>query len=100
MCTRIARTRRDLSPSAPWLAHHTAVSGGSMAIRDWPEEDRRRGNLLAHAADRLTDAELLAILFGTGCSGQSAVDLGGALIREFGSLRGLLSADRRRCSAT
>ena len=71
-----------------------------MAIRDWPEQERPREKLLAHGAGRLTDAELLAVLFGSGCRGHSAVDLGGALIREFGSLRGLLTADRSRCKVT
>lgn len=71
-----------------------------MAIRDWPEHERPREKLLSQGADRLTDAELLAVLFGSGCRGKSAVDLAGELIRHFGSLRGLMSADRRRCSAT
>jgi DNA repair protein RadC len=71
-----------------------------MSIRDWPAQQRPREKLLAHGAGRLTDAELLAVLFGTGCRGKSAVDVGGDLIREFGSLRGLLTADRGRCSTT
>lgn len=71
-----------------------------MTIRDWPEQERPREKLLAHGAGRLTDAELLAVLFGSGCRGHSAVDLGGALIRQFGSLRGLLTADRGRCNTT
>jgi DNA repair protein RadC len=71
-----------------------------MAIRDWPEHERPREKLLVQGAERLTDAELLAVLFGSGCRGKSAVDLGGELIRHFGSLRALMSADRERCSAT
>jgi len=71
-----------------------------MAIRDWPEHERPREKLLAEGAARLTDAELLAVLFGSGCRGRSAVDVGGALLREFGSLRGLLTVDRERCRAT
>src|SRR5688572_4428147 len=71
-----------------------------MAIRDWPEHERPREKLLVHGAERLTDAELLAVLFGSGCRGKSAVDLGGELVRHFGSLRGLMSADRERCGAT
>lgn len=71
-----------------------------MSIRDWPAGERPREKLLAHGPAQLTDAELLAVLFGSGCRGRSAVDLGGALIREFGSLRGLLTADRIRCSST
>ncbi|HXR51975.1 MAG TPA: UPF0758 domain-containing protein, partial [Steroidobacteraceae bacterium] len=65
-----------------------------MSIRDWPAGERPREKLLALGPARLTDAELLAVLFGSGCRGTSAVDLGGQLIRHFGSLRGLMSADR------
>jgi DNA repair protein RadC len=71
-----------------------------MSIRDWPEQQRPRERLLAEGAARLSDAELLAVLFGTGVPGVNAVDLGGRLLREFGGLRGLLSADRDRCRAT
>jgi len=71
-----------------------------MSIRDWPAEERPREKLLAMGPSRLPDAELLAVLFGSGCRGSSAVDLGGQLIRHFGSLRGLMSADRGRCNAT
>jgi DNA repair protein RadC len=71
-----------------------------LSIRDWPEAERPREKLLSEGAARLSDAELLAVLFGSGCRGISAVDLGGRLIREFGSLRGLISAERGRCSAT
>jgi DNA repair protein RadC len=69
-----------------------------MAIRDWPEAERPREKLLANGARQLTDAELLAVLFGSGCRGASAVDVGSRLLREFGSLRGLLLADRPACS--
>ena len=71
-----------------------------MSIRDWPAQQRPREKLLAHGPSQLTDAELLAVLFGSGCRGRSAVDVGHALLREFGSLRGLLTADRQRCNAT
>lgn len=70
-----------------------------MAIRDWPEPERPREKLLAQGAARLTDAELLAVLFGSGTRGQSAVDVGGRLLREFGSLRALLLADPGRSHA-
>ena len=57
-----------------------------VSIRDWPAQERPREKLLAHGPARLTDAELLAVLFGTGLPGVSAVDLGGRLLREFGCL--------------
>ena len=47
-----------------------------MSIRDWPLQERPREKLLAEGPSRLSDAELLAVLFGTGCRGVSAVDLG------------------------
>ena len=71
-----------------------------MTIRDWPEQERPREKLLLQGPERLTDAELLAVLFGSGCRGRSAVDVGGDLLRHFGSLRGLLRADREQCRAT
>ena len=68
-----------------------------MSIRDWPEQQRPRERLLAEGAAGLSDAELLAVLFGSGIRGVNAVDLGARLLREFGGLRELLSADGDRC---
>ena len=70
-----------------------------MSIRDWPEAERPREKLLARGAAHLSDAELLAIFLRTGVSGLSAVDLARQLLKDFGSLRGLLEADRQRFSA-
>ena len=67
-----------------------------MAIRDWPSDDRPREKLLDKGAAALSDAELLAILLRTGMRGRSALDLARAVLGEFGSLRKLLAADRRR----
>jgi len=64
-----------------------------MAITDWPELERPREKLLAHGAQVLSDAELLAIFLRTGVKGKSAVDLARELLAEFGSLRALLTAD-------
>jgi DNA repair protein RadC len=68
-----------------------------MSIRDWPANERPREKLLASGAAALTDAELLALLLGTGGRGHSAVDLARSLIAHFGSLRELLTAARPRC---
>ncbi|MCX7557560.1 DNA repair protein RadC [Xanthomonadaceae bacterium JHOS43] len=61
-----------------------------MNIRDWPELERPREKLLAHGTAALSDAELLAVFFGTGQRGLNAVDLGRQLLRRHGGLRGLL----------
>jgi DNA repair protein RadC len=71
-----------------------------LAIHQWPQAQRPREKLLAQGPHALSDAELLAVLFGSGCRGASAVDVGGRLLREFGSLRHLLQAERGRCSNT
>ena len=64
-----------------------------MPITDWPAGERPRERLLAHGADALSDAELLAIFLRTGSRGVSAVDLARDLLNRFGGLRGLLEAD-------
>jgi DNA repair protein RadC len=44
-------------------------------IRSWAEEDRPREKLIMKGSSALSDAELLAILIGSGTPGESAVDL-------------------------
>lgn len=64
-----------------------------MKIPDWPLQERPREKLLSKGANQLSDAELLAVLFGNGIRGKTAVDLARELIKEFDGLRGVLSAD-------
>jgi DNA repair protein RadC len=68
-----------------------------MAIHEWPEGERPREELQARGPSALSDAELLAIIIGSGTQGRSAVDVGRAVLKEFGSIREFLSADRKRC---
>ena len=58
------------------------------------ETERPREKLLAGGAETLTEAELLAVLLRHGVAGASALDLARSLLIEFGSLRGLLTAER------
>lgn len=46
-----------------------------LNINQWAEEDRPRERLMAQGAEALTNAELLAILIGSGSPEESAVDL-------------------------
>ncbi|MCH4148185.1 MAG: DNA repair protein RadC [Prevotella sp.] len=46
-----------------------------LNINQWAEEDRPREKLLRLGAESLTNAELMAILIGSGSTKQSAVDL-------------------------
>jgi DNA repair protein RadC len=70
-----------------------------MSIRNWLPSERPREKLMEHGAQVLSNAELLALMFGTGNRGGTAVDLAHQLLARFGSLRGLLCADRRQALA-
>jgi DNA repair protein RadC len=62
-----------------------------MSIRDWPEGERPREKLLARGSHALSDAELLAVLLGSGVRGKDAVALGRELLLDAGSLGALLA---------
>lgn len=62
-----------------------------MSIRHWPEGERPREKLLARGAVALSDAELLAVLLGSGSRGKDAIALGRELLIGAGGLAALLS---------
>lgn len=62
-----------------------------MAISDWPEAERPRERLLAHGAEALSDAELLAIFLRVGMRGKTAVDLARDLLARFDGSVGRLA---------
>ncbi len=68
------------------------LSGGALTIREWPEAERPREKLLQRGPHALSDAELLALLLGSGIPGCSAVEMARSLLKDFGCLRALLSA--------
>ena len=51
-------------------------------ITIWREEEKPREKLLIHGASALTEAELIALVIGSGTRRQSAVDLGLKLLEE------------------
>jgi DNA repair protein RadC len=64
------------------------VSGdnnGFLAIKNWNEEDRPREKLVTKGREVLTDAELIAILLGTGFKETTAVDVAKTLLKESGN---------------
>jgi DNA repair protein RadC len=62
-------------------------------IKQWPLHERPREKLLSHGPKKLSDTELLAIFLRTGVKGKTAMDLAHELLREFGSLKKLLTAN-------
>ena len=63
---------------------------GGMSIRHWPAGERPREKLLAQGSATLSDAELLAVLLGSGVRGKDAIALGRELLAGAGSLGALL----------
>lgn len=55
----------------------------NLTIKDWAEEDRPREKMLTQGVAVLSNAELLAILIGTGTKTESAVDLAKILLQKF-----------------
>lgn len=49
--------------------------GRKLTINQWAEEDRPREKMMLHGVGTLSDAELLAILIGSGNTEDSAVEL-------------------------
>ncbi len=64
-----------------------------MSIREWPTTERPRERLLERGPDVLSDAELVAVLLGSGGRGQSAVDLARSLLITAGGLARLLGSE-------
>ena len=63
-----------------------------MLLEDLPKNTRPREKLLAMGSQTLTDAELLAVMLGTGLPGQNVLQLAHALLEHFHGLAGLLQA--------
>lgn len=61
-----------------------------MSIRHWPAAERPREKLLAQGSAALTEAELLAVLLGSGTRGKDAIALGRELLARAGGLNALL----------
>lgn len=60
-----------------------SYSQEKSTIREWAEDDRPREKLILKGANSLSDAELLAILIGTGTRHETAVDLAKSILAAF-----------------
>jgi DNA repair protein RadC len=70
-----------------------------MSIRNWPEGERPREKLLTRGSAALSDAELLAVLLGSGSRGKDAIALGRELLAAAGSLGALLARQEQQMRA-
>jgi DNA repair protein RadC len=56
-----------------------------LSIKNWAEDDRPRERFLEKGAASLSDAELIAILIGSGSRNESAVDLAKRILHQSGN---------------
>src|SRR5207302_6127137 len=66
-----------------------------MPIRDWPEAIRPRERLIRDGPPALSDAQLLAVIIGSGTKRRSAVAIAEAVLHSIGGVGGLARADLR-----
>ena len=64
----------------------------SYLIKDLPEEEKPREKAKKYGFSSLSDSELLAILLRTGTKECSVIDLSRNILKEFGTIEGLLDA--------
>lgn len=68
------------------------VSKGFFTLHDMPASERPRERLVALGADKLSAAELLALVLGRGTRGEPVMNLAQSLLARFGSLKGVVGA--------
>jgi DNA repair protein RadC len=73
-------------------ALHASAVQGHRTLRELPSEDRPRERLAARGAAGLSNAELVALLWGAGSAGRSALDLAVEALAEHDGLTGLSQA--------
>ena len=67
-------------------------------ISDFTEDSKPREKLLNYGAESLSDAELLAILLGSGTKDRNVLELSNDILRENGGLTGLRKIDKETLS--
>jgi len=65
------------------------MDGEHFAIKNWSDDDKPREKLMLKGKDVLSDAELLAILIGSGSRNESAVALSQRILASVGGLNSL-----------
>lgn len=85
-------------------AYEPEIAYDYVPIRERAEEERPRERLYKLGAAQLTDAELIALIFGSGTraggKSLSAIELGQALLRAYGSLAELAQRDSKALTRT
>ncbi len=75
-------------------------SSNYRTIHELSEDERPRERLLKHGAGILSDADLLAIVLGSGSHGENVVDLARRVLEEAGGLPGIIRNDAKALQRT
>jgi DNA repair protein RadC len=87
------------NPFAPLAFDPETLSRVGRALRELPEAERPRERLALRGAGGLSSAELIAIVWGTGARGMSAVDLAEEAVARHDGLTGLARASDAELAA-
>ncbi len=87
------------NPFAPLAFDPETVRRVGRALRELPEAERPRERLALRGAGGLSSAELIAIVWGTGARGMSAVDLAEEAVARHDGLTGLARASDAELAA-
>lgn len=64
-----------------------------LSIKQWNKNERPRERLIKYGPEVLSDTELLAIVFGTGTLGLTAIDISRQIMKDYESLENLAKLD-------
>lgn len=70
-------------------------SGTYRTMREFADDERPRERLIQHGAEVLSEAELIAIVLGSGLQGENVIDLARRISESLGGMAGLARADVR-----
>lgn len=82
------------------MSEAPARSSPYRTIRELGSDERPRERLLRHGPEVLGDAELVAIVLGSGVPGENVVDLARRMIESAGGLAGLMRSDAKALQRT
>ncbi|RAJ99118.1 DNA replication and repair protein RadC [Aliidiomarina maris] len=68
----------------------------TLSLKQWPLHERPREKFCQLGASALSDAELIAILFGTGCNGQDVLTWSRQILHQSGGLSALLTMNEQQ----
>lgn len=74
------------------MKEHMTKLSGTYTVHDLPKSERPRERFIEHGAEKLSSAELLALIINNGTRGESVMMISQKLIMRFGSLLGIMEA--------